>query len=260
MRYKVTVSYDGSAYYGWQKQPNVHSIQETIENVLETIHQYPVEITASGRTDAYVHALGQVFHFDSDKDISQERWKAAFNSQLPKQIRVQEVIEVHEDFHARFDALYKRYDYVVTNQVDNPFVENYMVKERKQLDIAYMQECANVFLGKHDFTSFTSNKIDPRKSREKTIIRLDIVKEEDCIRMIFVGDGFLRYMVRMIAQTLIEVGKHKLTKEDVQRMLEGKNKHLCRYKGAPQGLYLVYVLYDEEDLYILNEKERRDEK
>ncbi len=245
MRYKVTVSYDGSAYYGWQKQPNVCTVQETIECVLEQMHKHPVEITASGRTDAYVHALGQVFHFDSDKEIDGEHWKMALNSQLPAQIRIQEVLSVSDDFHARFDALYKRYDYFVTQQVDSPFIQKYMAKERKPLDVAYMQECANIFLGTHDFTSFTSNKIDPRKPREKTIIRLEIVKEVDAIRMIFVGNGFLRYMVRMIAQTLIEAGKHKISKADIQLMLDGKDKHLCRYKGAAEGLYLVHVMYED---------------
>lgn len=250
MRYKVTVSYDGSAYYGWQKQPNVCSIQEAIERVLEHMHKRPVEITASGRTDAYVHAKGQVFHFDSDKEIDSEHWKMALNSQLPVQIRIQEVVPVSDEFHARFDARYKRYDYLVTHQVDNPFIQKYMAKERTVLDVAYMQECANIFLGTHDFTSFTSNKIDPRKPREKTIIKLEIVQEDDAIRMIFVGNGFLRYMVRMIAQTLIEAGKHKISKDDIQVMLDGKDKHLCRYKGAPEGLYLVQVIYDEDDKHV----------
>ena len=245
-RYKVTISYVGTNYGGWQKQPNTNSIQEEIECVLSKMLKEDVIITASGRTDAKVHALGQVFHFDSNKQLEENNWKKALNSLLPRDIRVQSVKAVHQDFHARFDAVEKRYDYLITDDVDNPFVENYMAKDTKQLDVAYMQECANVFIGTYDFTSFTSNKIDPRKPRVKTISKLEIVKEGRNIRMIFVGTGFLRYMVRMISQTLIEAGKQRLTKEEIKDMLNSKDKHACRYKAPPQGLYLVHVRYKDD--------------
>lgn len=244
MRLKATVSYDGSLYSGWQRQTNAHSIQSEIEDTLQRILKHPVEVTASGRTDAQVHAVGQVFHFDSDKDIDEEHWKRAMNSLLPKDIRIQKVEKVSDDFHARFSAQSKRYDYLVTTKKDDPFIQSYMGIERFALDAAYMQECASVFLGTHDFTSFTSAKIDPRKPRVKTITRLDVKKERDHIRMIFEGTGFLRYMVRMLAQTLIEAGKHQLTKEEIQRMLESQDKHVCRYKAEPQGLYLIHVNYE----------------
>lgn len=246
MRYKAIVSYDGFAYGGWQKQPNTRSIQEEIETVLSSMHGRMIEITASGRTDAGVHAMAQVFHFDSEKELDNYHWTRAMNSLLPKDIRIQSVTKVSDDFHARFHATGKRYDYLVTNTMKNPFYERYMGKEWRELDLQAMQECAKVFLGEHDFTSFTSNKIDPRKPRIKTISRLDVIEENDYIRMIFVGSGFLRYMVRMIAQTLIEVGKHKIDKEDVQRMLNAKDKHSCRYKAQSQGLYLVEVYYEED--------------
>ena len=128
----------------------------------------------------------------------------------------------------------KRYDYLVTNDIKNPFYERYMGKEWKTLDISMMQECAQVFLGEHDFTSFTSNKIDPRKPRVKTIRKLEVIAHQDHIQMIFIGTGFLRYMVRMIAQTLIEAGKHRITKQQIQDMLNAKDKHACRYKADPQ--------------------------
>lgn len=242
-RYKAIVSYDGSQYGGWQKQLNTHSIQTEIEQALETIHGHPVPICASGRTDAGVHALAQVFHFDSEKNIPYDNWKRALNSLLPKDIRIQEVEKVDEFFHARFCAKEKRYDYLITSDIHNPFLQNYMGKEYKKLDTAYMQECAGIFKGTHDFTSFTSNRINPKKSRVKTITRLDIIEEENCVRMIFEGSGFLRYMVRMIAQTLIEAGKHNIQKEEIQWMLASKDKHLCRYKAQAEGLYLVKVVY-----------------
>lgn len=244
MRFKVTVSYDGSGYSGWQRQTNAQSIQSEIEDALQQILKQSVEVTASGRTDAQVHAIAQVFHFDSDAAIDVEHWKRALNSLLPKDIRIQKVEIVEDDFHARFSAVSKRYDYLVTTQKENPFLQNYMGMERFALDVPYMQECASVFLGTHDFTSFTSAKIDPRKPRVKTITRLEVQQEDTCIRMIFEGNGFLRYMVRMLAQTLIEAGKHRVTKEQIEAMLEGKNKHACRYKAEPQGLYLVHVKYE----------------
>lgn len=243
MRLKVTVSYDGSRYRGWQRQLNAHSIQSEIEGMLSKLHKHPVDITASGRTDAQVHAIGQVFHFDSEKNIDSGHWKQAMNSMLPKDIRIQSVEVVDDDFHARFSAVSKCYEYRISSDVDNPFLQNYVGFEKKRLDVAYMQECAKIFLGTHDFTSFTSAKIDPRKPRTKTITRLDVVEEEHMVRLIFEGSGFLRYMVRMLTQTLVETGKHKLTKEEVQTMLDGKDKHLCRYKAEPQGLYLVHVTY-----------------
>lgn len=244
MRFKATVSYDGSGYSGWQRQTNAQSIQSEIEDALQQILKQSVEVTASGRTDAQVHAIAQVFHFDSDAAIDVEHWKRALNSLLPKDIRIQGVEIVEDDFHARFSAVSKRYDYLVTTQKENPFLQKYMGMERFTLDVEYMQECASVFLGTHDFTSFTSAKIDPRKPRVKTITRLAVQQEDSCIRMIFEGNGFLRYMVRMLAQTLIEAGKHKITKEQIEAMLEGKSKHACRYKAEPQGLYLVHVTYE----------------
>lgn len=245
-RIKVTCAYDGTAYQGWQRQSHAHSIQEVMETMLSKLHQHSLTITASGRTDAGVHALGQVFHFDTEKELDEYHWQAAMNSMLPKDIRIQQVEFVNDDFHARFSAKAKRYDYLVTNRVNDPFCQHYMALERKELDISLMQECAKVFVGTHDFTSFTSAKIDPRKSRVKTLTRLSVIAQADVIRMVFVGNGFLRYMVRMIAQTLIEAGKHELTKEGIIDMLESCDKQACRYKGAPQGLYLMEVSYGGE--------------
>ena len=242
-RYKVTLSYDGTAYGGWQRQTNTHSIQQEIEAAMEKIEGNFIRITASGITDAHVHALGQVFHFDSVKDLAPENWRRALNSLLPHDIRIQDVCLVEDDFHARFHAVSKRYDYLITTDVNNPFYYHYMGKDRKVLDVKRMSECARVFLGTHDFTSFTSSKLDPRKSKVKTITRLDIVQEEHAVRLVFEGNGFLRYMVRMIAQTLIEAGKHRLDVADVKQMLYGQDKHLCRYKAQAEGLYLVHVTY-----------------
>lgn len=245
-RIKATCAYDGSRYHGWQRQSNAHSIQEVIETVLSRLHKRPIEITASGRTDAEVHASGQVFHFDSEKEIDEYHWKQAMNSMLPDDIRILLVEIVDESFHARFSAVSKQYDYYISHDVDNPFLQKYMALEKVELDLSYMQKCASIFLGTHDFTSFISAKIDPRKPRIKTITRLDVIQERDHIKMSFEGTGFLRYMVRMIAQTLIEAGKHRITQEEIAQMLQRQDKHACRFKAPACGLYLVFVSYGGE--------------
>lgn len=247
-RIKAVCAYDGSAYQGWQRQTNADSIQAVIEDVLSSMHKHEITVTASGRTDAQVHAFGQVFHFDSEKDIDEYHWKSALNSMLPKDIRIQRVEFVPKDFHARFSAIAKRYDYLITNCVDHPFYQRYTAPERSVLDVAYMQSCAKAFIGTHDFTSFTSAKIDPRKPRIKTLLELKVSQEADFIRMSFIGTGFLRYMVRMLAQTLIEAGKHRLSEQQIVEMLESESKHACRFKAQPQGLYLTEVYYDESEL------------
>ena len=243
MRYKATVSYDGSSYSGWQAQNNAHGIQEEIEKALAKMHQHPVEITAAGRTDGGVHAIGQVFHFDSKMQLSSEHFTRALNSLLPITIRIQEVIPVSDTFHARFDCIGKRYDYLITNRKNDPFIQNRMKIDTAELDAAYMRSCAEVFIGTHDFTSFTSSRIDPRKPRIKTVTSIQILEEDGYLRIIFEGKAFLRYMVRMMAQTLIEAGKHRLSKEQIQQMLDAKDKHACRYKADACGLYLMEVRY-----------------
>lgn len=243
MRYKVVVSYQGTSYQGWQTQHRNNSVQEEIESVLKIIHKEDVEITASGRTDAKVHALGQVFHFDSHLDMSEMGFKNALNALLSKRIRVKSVEQVDDEFHARFHATSKRYDYYVSNDIENPFIVDYMGIEEYSLDLSLMQECADVFVGTHDFTSFTSARIDERKSRVKTIYRIEVLEDNNCYHFVFEGNGFLRYMVRMLVQTIIEVGKERISVQDAQQMLESKNKHACKYKADPRGLYLVSVSY-----------------
>ena len=247
MRYKAIVSYEGTRYCGWQAQSNAHGIQEEIVRALSTMHQAPIEITAAGRTDGGVHAIGQVFHFDSDMKLTSDHFTRALNSLLPTDIRIQSVEPVSDEFHARFSVLGKRYDYFITDQKNDPFIQNRMKIEYANLDVDYMQKCAQVFIGTHDFTSFTSSRIDPRKPRIKTVTRVDVIQHVNHIQIIFEGKAFLRYMVRMMAQTLIEAGKHRLTEEQIQDMLEAKDKHACRYKAEACGLYLVCVNYGGDD-------------
>lgn len=246
MRYKALVAYDGSCYSGWQIQENANSIQAEIEKALSRLHKCDMHITGAGRTDGGVHAYGQVFHFDSDKYIEDDHFTRALNSLLPLDIRIQSVTVVNDDFHSRFDSTGKRYDYIVSTHKNDPFIQKYKMIERLELDVEYMRTCAEVFIGTHDFTSFTSNKIDSRKSRIRTIYKIEVLAEEDHVRMVFIGNGFLRYMVRMLAQVLIEAGKHRLCVEELKEMLEAKDKHVNRYKAPANGLYLMKVYYGDD--------------
>ena len=215
MIYKVILAYDGSNYAGWQKQENALGIQEVIEKALTTIHKKETFITASGRTDAKVHALGQVFHFEADKKIGPDRYKMALNALLPEDIRILKVSMEADDFHARFSAKSKRYDYICTYEKENPFVYKYKEILNYTLNIEAMRKASEYLVGTHDFTSFSSSKIDPRKPRIKTITRIDIFEENQDIRFIYEGTGFLRYQVRMMTETLIMVGSNKIDTEEV---------------------------------------------
>lgn len=243
MRYKVTVSYDGHSYYGWQRQENLKSIQSEIEKYLSKICNKEIEIVASGRTDRYVHALGQVFHFDTDLKMDEGKWMYALNNFLPQDIRILNFEEVSEEFHARFSAKSKTYRYIYTKDILNPFQYKYKTAIKENPDIQLMQQASEILIGTHDFTSFCSNKINPLKSRIKTIYSIKIYEKDNDIILEFNGNGFLRYMVRMLSQVLLEVGKKNLTLLDVKEMLEKKDKEVCRYKAEGYGLYLVEIQY-----------------
>ena len=241
---KVTVAYDGSNYAGWQRQENALGIQEVIEKALTKINKEPIGIVASGRTDAKVHALGQVFHFEPKVEMPNENYRTAMNTLLPSDIRILKVENVENSFHARFSATSKRYDYVCTYDVDNPFIYKYKEILWYPVDVERMKEASRYLLGEHDFTSFSSSKIDPRKPRVKKLTRIDFIEEEKGFRTIFEGTGFLRYQVRMMMATLLAVGKGKIEPIRVREILEACDKDACRYNASACGLYLVEVNYD----------------
>jgi tRNA pseudouridine38-40 synthase len=245
MRFKVTVAYNGANFVGWQRQSKGRTVQKTIEDIISVILNKPAEITSSGRTDAKVSAVGQVFHFDSDLNIQPSQWQKALNAQLPEDIYIKDVCEVSDEFHARFNVVSKRYDYCI--QTGNYDVLSYpfVFQLNRPLDLEKMRECAMLFIGEHDFTSFNATPLEMIPYQIRTIKRLDIIDEVERVRLIFEGKGFLRYMVRMITQVLIEVGLNRLTKDDVIRMFEENNKEACKLNAPPQGLTLVEVRYSD---------------
>jgi len=243
-RFKAIVSYDGTNYIGWQRQPNGITIQEVIETVMEKICQKEMHITGSGRTDAGVHAKAQVFHFDSDFRLSAEKWKIALNGHLPKDIRIHSVVEVNPEFHARFHTVGKRYDYLINLGEFDVFTRNQAFQCYYKLDLEKMKSASKLFIGTHDFTTFNSTPLEMQPDQVRTIYKIEFVQEGDMLRIIYEGDGFLRYMVRMLTGTLIEAARGRITEAEIKKMLDSKSK-TCRFNAKPWGLYLVRVDYEE---------------
>ncbi len=243
IRYKCTLMYDGTNYNGFQSQINGTSIQDEVEKVLAKICDQPIKIVASGRTDAKVHAYGHVFHFDTDRHMSIYKFKYAINGLLPKDIQITEMEEVDELFHARYCVASKQYDYLIKTGDYDVFWRNYSCYERYPLDIESMKKASRLFIGEHDFTSFNASPLSEFPDQRRFIEKIDIRQEQDIIRISFVGEGFLRYMVRMLSACLIEVGKKRLTIEELKKIMDKKDKKAARFNAPAQGLYLMKVNY-----------------
>ena len=243
MKYKITISYDGTKYGGWQVQPNTLTIQVLIQDALQTILRTPTPLTAAGRTDAGVHALGQVAHFSSDQTLDLHSLLYSLNGVLPRDIRIRELVPTSEDFHARYSAKSKIYHYHLhLTPVQPPFTYLYATHVRTSLDLKKLQEALPHFIGTHDFTSFASAGCGS-KNPIKTLQRLEIVKEPEGIRLEFEGNGFLYKMVRNIVGTLLEIGKNKRSVSEIPFILAQKDRKLAGPTAPPKGLFLMKVNY-----------------
>lgn len=240
MRYLLTFSYDGSLFYGYQKQKNKRTIQEEIEKILSIIFNEKVIISASGRTDAKVHAFNQKAHFDQ-KEMDLNKLKSALNKMLPKDIYIKDIQKVDNDFHARFDVIKKEYIYKVNVGNYNPIDRNYIYQYNKELNLEKMLEATKYLIGKHDFTSFTSKQEE--KDMVRTIYKIDIKKENNILTFTFIGNGFLRYMIRNIMGVLIAVGEEKIEPNYIKKILNAKDRTKALKTANPEGLYLSNVYY-----------------
>ena len=218
MRYLITVSYDGTLFAGYQKQPKQRTVQGEIEKALKEISGgKKIDIHASGRTDAGVHAINQKIHFDLDTKITIEKLAKGINSLLPEDIFVKKVEEVSDDFHARFSAIGKEYMYILNVGEYNPLERNYVYQHNKKLDVVEMERAMKYFEGTHNFKSFTKSD-DEKDDYVRTISQTNLIrdpKDLNKITLIFVGTGFLRYMVRNMVGLLIEVGEGKRKSEEI---------------------------------------------
>ena len=242
----MTFSYDGSKYFGYQKQPKKRTIQGEIENALKQINAgKEVSIVASGRTDAGVHAYNQRAHFDLDTKITKEKLKMGLNSLLPDDIYVKKVFEVDENFHARFDVKAKEYIYKINMGTYNPIEKDYIYQYNKKLDIPEMERALKYLEGTHDFRSFV--KIDEEKDDYvRTIVQTTLnreVKNVNKITICILGTGFMRYMVRNIVGMLIEIGEGKYKSEDIIDILRAKDRTQAGKCAPACGLYLKDVYY-----------------
>ncbi|MBE6125994.1 MAG: tRNA pseudouridine(38-40) synthase TruA [Erysipelotrichaceae bacterium] len=241
MRYKAIVSYDGTAYQGWQKQPDKNSVQAKIETALSRLCRQSVKITGAGRTDKGVHAFGQVFHFDTDKEFKDIT--KSINSQLPEDIRIVSCKPVSDEFHSRYDAKWKHYSYIINTGKFNPIQRNYAYQLGIDLDEEKMQEAAKALVGTHDFSSFNATRKDEIEDQVRTIYKIEVKRRGSLVTVDYYGDGFLRYMIRMMTGALIEAGKGKITAEDIQNIMGKMDKTACNYNVPACGLYLIEISY-----------------
>jgi tRNA pseudouridine38-40 synthase len=258
---RLTLAYDGSNYVGWQIQPNGSSIQSTVREAIKSLTGETANLIAAGRTDAGVHALGQVANFKTNCAIPLERIHAGLQNFLPDDIVVRQVDEVAEDFHATYSAKNKRYRYIIQNsRIPDPFLRRYAWRYSARLDSGLMYEAAQRLLGTHDFRSFESefpNKATSVRTVQEAVVRRSNrwqlwsrpvdeapANEGEFIWFDIVADGFLYNMVRAIVGTLVKVGQQKWTPDDMTRIIENQSRAQAGETAPPQGLYLVHVDYE----------------
>lgn len=247
MRYFMTFAYDGSKYKGYQKQPKGKTVQNEIEKALTTINGgEPVTIHASGRTDAGVHALNQKAHFDLDmKHITPEKLKDGLNSLIPKDIYVKHIEIVPDDFHARHNAKAKEYIYMINMGEYNPIEKDYVYQYNKKLDVAEIERALKYLEGTHNFKSFTKGDED-KEDYTRTIVQTNLIRNMKSLNKItlsFLGTGFMRYMVRNMVGTLIEIGEGKRKSEEIIDIIKAEDRTKAGKTANPEGLYLKDVLY-----------------
>ncbi len=249
MNFKLTIQYDGTDFHGWQMQADLRTVQGELTRTLSLIEGGPVVIHGSGRTDAGVHAEGQVASMVLKREISPEKLRAAINGNLSKDLRVIEVEVVPDDFHARYSVWRKTYLYrVINGPVMSPFWQRYAHQEARSLDLQDMSACAALFPGLHDWTAFSAAQADV-ENRSRTITQLQVSERYDeraqasLIEIRVSADGFLRYMVRSIAGTLLAVGRGDVGLQQVKRAIEEGDRSIIGATAPAKGLTLLEVYY-----------------
>ena len=248
---KLTLAYDGTAYAGWQVQPGQNTVQDVLETAIEKITGEQLRAIASGRTDAGVHALGQVVGFRSETHLPPDVIRRALNAELPRDIAVLDAADAADDFHPIRDAVRKRYRYVIHDgPVRDVFRRRYCWQYNSRLDAAAMSRAAQALVGKHDFSSFETTGAE-RKDSIRTVYELQVERgrgvQEDLITIEVEADGFLYNMVRAIVGTLVEVGRAAQDESWVAEVLAAADRRAAGPTAPPQGLFLVRVDYEGND-------------
>nr|WP_312579065.1 tRNA pseudouridine(38-40) synthase TruA [Sedimentibacter sp.] len=243
---KLIIAYEGTNYYGWQTQLDRVTIQETIENAISIITKEQPDLVGSGRTDRGVHALGQVANFITETKIETDKIKLALNANLPKDIRILSSEEVPLEFNSRFDAHNKTYMYQIYNdRVSSPFYRNYAYFIPSELNFEKMEAASKFLVGTHDFKGFMSAGSEV-KTTVRTIFSTKLLREGKTLRLYVNGSGFLYNMVRIIAGTLIDIGKGTKEVSCIQKALEFKDRTILGHTAKPEGLFLKEVDYNND--------------
>ncbi len=242
-RVKLTVAYDGTNYCGWQVQPNGVTIESELNKHLSDLLGEEIKVIGASRTDAGVHARGNVAVFDTSARMPAEKISYALNTRLPEDIRIQESCEVASDFHPRFCDTEKTYEYKICNRkFPDPCSRLYSLFYYWELDTERMQQAANYLVGTHDFTSFCTNKPEVT-DRVRTIYSLDVTRDGDMVTIRVRGNGFLYNMVRIIVGTLLRVGSKMMEPEEIPEILAARDRSRAGDTARPQGLTLAEIKY-----------------
>ncbi len=245
-KFKLIIEYDGTRYHGWQVQLNGITIQEVLQNCLKKITGEERPVIGSGRTDAGVHAEAQAAHFETISKMTAQQFLMAFNSLLPHDIVIKQVDEVPDTFHAQRSAKRKIYRYTILNrQYPSALQHNRCLFIQYHLNIEAMRQAKTYLEGKHDFTAFRASNCEARNP-VREINSIDIEQDGDFIIIHCDGNGFLKYMVRNIVGTLVQVGRNKIKPEQIKTILESRDRKNAGPTARPYGLCLVKVFYDEE--------------
>ena len=241
---KLVIEYDGSAFHGWQIQPGLKTIQGVMQERIEQITQGKINLIAAGRTDAGVHALGQVANFQTESTIELIALQRGLNSLLAPEIVIKGIEDVEEEFHARFSARSKQYEYHILNRsYPSALQRPYVWFIPHQLDLAPMERCGSLFIGSHDFSSFRASGDESRHSIRE-VIRFEIERREgDLLVIVIEANAFLREMVRSIVGTLVDVGRGKTSFEEFEGIFQARDRRRAGMTAPAQGLFLVEVKY-----------------
>lgn len=252
---KIVLAYDGTNYYGWQKQKNKQTVQGMIEDSIKKFTgNNKIKLNGSGRTDAGVHAIGQVANFKTNHKLPINKWPIVLNNILPDDIRIRDAIEVNMDFHARYSAISKVYRYCIlyrdyekeNNFLKEVFLKNYFNIFTKKLDIARMRKTAEYLIGLHDFSAlscYNKKRGEKEKTRKRNISKIDIKKKKNIVYFSIEANTFLYKMVRIIIGTLIDFSINKREPKEIKEILNARDNQKSGKVVSPQGLYLVKVKY-----------------
>ena len=244
MRYFIELSYNGSAYHGWQNQPTAISVQEVLENALSTLLKTPISIMGAGRTDTGVHASQMFAHFDFNDTIDTESIIFKINSFLPKDIAVHNIFKVKDAAHTRFNALSRTYIYRITLE-KNVFTTDSVYYIKKRLDVDKMNEASKILLDYKDFQCFSKSNTDV-KTYHCSIMKAEWVLENDELHFTIQADRFLRNMVRAIVGTMINIGLGKISVDDLHTIIKSKNRSEAGFSVPAHALYLAKVAYPDD--------------